>query len=72
MLLPAGPGALLGGWLGEHVGLRASLVFAGVGSLLVAAWAWRHPVIRGVHRLPQPAEMPADTAHAELAPETSR
>ena len=23
ILLPAGPGALLGGWLGEHVGLRA-------------------------------------------------
>ena len=26
ILLPAGPGALVGGWLGEHVGLRASLV----------------------------------------------
>ncbi len=25
ILIPAGPGALLGGWLGEHVGLRASL-----------------------------------------------
>ena len=22
ILLPAGPGALLGGWLGEHLGLR--------------------------------------------------
>ena len=22
ILIPAGPGALLGGWLGEHVGLR--------------------------------------------------
>jgi hypothetical protein len=27
-LLAAGPGALLGGWLGEHVGLRAALGFA--------------------------------------------
>jgi ketosteroid isomerase-like protein len=30
ILLPAGPGALLGGWLGEHVGLRAALAFAGL------------------------------------------
>ena len=30
---PAGPGALIGGWLGEHVGLRAALVFAGVGGV---------------------------------------
>src|SRR5204862_6650647 len=29
ILIPAGPGALLGGWLGQHVGLRAALVFAG-------------------------------------------
>ena len=29
ILLPAGPGALIGGWLGEHVGLRAALGFAG-------------------------------------------
>ena len=28
ILIPAGPGALLGGWLGEHVGLRASLALA--------------------------------------------
>ena len=32
ILIPAGPGALLGGWLGEHVGLRASLAVAGGGS----------------------------------------
>ena len=31
ILIPAGPGALLGGWLGEHVGLRASLAVAGGG-----------------------------------------
>lgn len=33
ILIPAGPGALIGGWLGEHAGLRASLGFAGVGGV---------------------------------------
>ena len=54
ILLPAGPGALLGGWLGEHVGLRASLAFAGGSALLMAVVAWRVPVIRGLRKLPQP------------------
>ena len=52
ILLPAGPGALLGGWLGEHVGLRATLTIAGVGVLLVAAAAWRLTVIRETRVLP--------------------
>ena len=52
ILLPAGPGALIGGWLGEHVDLRASLVFAGCGALLVSLVAWRHPLLRGVRALP--------------------
>ena len=52
MLLPAGPGALIGGWLGEHVDLRASLAFGGIGAILVAMVAWRHPLIRGVRKLP--------------------
>ena len=55
MLLPAGPGALIGGWLGDHVGLRAALAFAGLGALTVAAAAWRHPLIRSVRELPAPA-----------------
>jgi hypothetical protein len=38
ILLPAGPGAIIGGWLGEHVSLRASLVFAGAGALAVVGW----------------------------------
>ena len=54
ILLPAGPGALLGGWLGEHVSLRASLAFAGGTALLMAAAAWRIPVIRDLRRLPEP------------------
>lgn len=57
ILLPAAPGALLGGWLGEHVGLRAALAFAGVGTLIMAAWAWRHEVIRSVRELPKPQEV---------------
>jgi MFS family permease len=64
ILLPAGPGALLGGWLGEHIGLRAALTFAGATALLLALAAWRHPVIRGVKVLPQ-AESPDEWLGAE-------
>ena len=52
-VVPAGPGALLGGWLGEHMGLRAALAFAGSSALLAALGAWRTPVIRGLCRLPE-------------------
>lgn len=52
ILIPAGPGALLGGWLGEHVSLRASLLFAGVGALLLSLVVWRMPTLRGVRELP--------------------
>ncbi len=54
ILIPAGPGALLGGWLGEHFGLRSALAFAGVSALLLALLAWRAPVIRNVRALPRP------------------
>ena len=52
ILLPAGPGALWGGWLGEHYGLRAPLGFAGITGLLLALTGWRLPVIRSVTTLP--------------------
>ncbi len=52
ILLPAGPGALLGGYLGEHFGLRCALALGGVGSLALAGWAWRHPLLRNVRTLP--------------------
>jgi MFS family permease len=52
ILIPAGPGALLGGWLGEHLGLRVALGFAGASALLLALLAWRRPVIRSVTTLP--------------------
>jgi hypothetical protein len=44
---------LLGGYLGEHLGLRYALAAGGVGALTLAAWAWRHPVIRNVRTLPK-------------------
>lgn len=52
ILIPAGPGALFGGWLGEHVGLRASLAVAGAGALLLAAVVWQFGLIRNVRELP--------------------
>ncbi len=63
ILLPAGPGALLGGWLGEHVDLRAALAFAGGVSALLVLVAWRHPVIRGVRRLPQAPALKVSVGH---------
>ena len=59
ILLPAGPGALIGGWLGEHVGLRSALVFAGTTSLLLAGVAWRQPVLRSTRVLPKLQDSPA-------------
>lgn len=53
-LLAAGPGALLGGWLGEHVGLRAALGFAAGVSLVLVVVAWRLPLIRELKSLPEP------------------
>jgi len=55
-LLPAGPGALLGGWLGEHFGLRSAMVFAGLGALTLAALGWRQATIRQLRVLPRPDE----------------
>lgn len=52
ILLPAGPGALLGGWVGERYGLRASLLFAGTTASVLALISWRLPVIRSVRTLP--------------------
>jgi MFS family permease len=63
-LLAAGPGALLGGWLGEHLGLRASLAFAGGVSVLLVVVAWRLPLIRGLRVLPR-AEHDSDWVGAE-------
>jgi MFS family permease len=52
ILLPAGPGALAGGWMGEQFGLRATLLFSGTATLLLAIVFWRQPVIRRLRSLP--------------------
>lgn len=52
ILLPAGPGALMGGLLGEHVGLRAALAFSGCTAILLGCIASRLTVIRSVRTLP--------------------
>src|SRR5204862_3690224 len=40
-------GGLAGGWIAEHAGLRATLVFAGAGAiLLVFLAAWSSPLLR--------------------------
>jgi MFS family permease len=52
IMLPAGPGALMGGWIGEYLGLRVALLFAGSTALLLACAAWRLPVIRSIKTLP--------------------
>ncbi len=55
-LLAAGPGALFGGWLGEHVGLRSALVFSAGVSMLLVIVAWRLPLIRELRQLPATAQ----------------
>ena len=51
-LLGATPGALLGGYLGEHWGLRYAIGVGGGGMLLLGAWAWMYSGLRHVHSLP--------------------
>jgi predicted MFS family arabinose efflux permease len=52
ILLPAGPGALLGGWIGEQLGVRASLLLSGVAATLLAALVWSCTTIRHLRALP--------------------
>jgi len=52
ILLPAGPGALIGGWLGEHLGLRWTLGFSGLSATVLTICAWRSPTLRAVRELP--------------------
>ena len=55
ILIPAGPGALFGGWLGEHMGLPSALWVAGLVGLVLSALAWRNPVLQGTRELPKAA-----------------
>jgi MFS family permease len=64
-LLAAGPGALIGGWLGEHLSLRATLgVVAGFAGFLVVL-ACGLPAVRGLKALPR---LPADDSLPHLEP----
>nr|WP_295077496.1 MFS transporter [uncultured Roseateles sp.] len=67
-IVPAGPGALIGGWLGEHVSLRSTLLFAGIGALLVSLLAWRLSSLRHVLELPSSAEEDDAVLGAEAMP----
>ena len=60
ILLPAAPGALIGGWLGEHVDLRASLAFSGICGLVLTVVAWRSPMLRSIRVLPVLSDAEAD------------
>ncbi len=64
-LLAAGPGALIGGWLGEHLSLRWALAFAGGTSLLLALVAWRIPRLRQLKTLPAPEPAPLEGPRAD-------
>jgi MFS family permease len=62
ILLPAGPGALIGGWLGERFNLRVALAFAGSTALVLAFVAWRTPILRNTRVLPR---VDSDAGHDE-------
>ena len=68
ILLPAVPGALIGGWLGEHVGLRASLGFAGALGALLTLVAWRSPMLRSIRVLPRLPDAETEVAAELLQP----
>jgi MFS family permease len=55
IMIPAAPGALIGGYLGEHFGLRYALAFSGVGAFVLGAWAFSRPQLRHLKTLPKPA-----------------
>lgn len=62
ILIPAVPGALLGGWIAEHAGLRFTLLFSGLCALLLCVFAWHQPILRQTRSLPWPAPAPSDPA----------
>ena len=55
ILIGAGPGALIGGYVGERLGLRTSLALAGGGACVLTLFAWRSTVMMGTRSLPKTA-----------------
>jgi predicted MFS family arabinose efflux permease len=49
-------GGLAGGWVGEHFGLRAAMLLAGVGALLLAPLVSLLSPLAQMRELPQPQE----------------
>jgi len=68
ILLPAAPGALLGGWIGERAGLTATLGAAGLTALLLAVLGWRIRALRDLRALPADQGEPAAAAAAMAGP----
>jgi MFS family permease len=64
ILIPAIPGALLGGWIGEHAGLVQALGAAGLGAAVLAVLGWRGGVIAAVRVLPSPVDDAPEAAPA--------
>src|SRR5204863_2407076 len=60
-------GGLAGGWIAEHAGLRATLVFAGVGAMaLVLLMAWLSPLLE-LRSLEQAQPRRVESVAEELA-----
>ena len=55
ILIGAAPGALIGGYVGEHLGLRMSLALAGLGAIVLTWFAWKSEVMMGTRSLPKTA-----------------
>jgi MFS family permease len=67
IMVPGIPGALIGGWLGENLGLQAALGFAGGLGLLLAIVAIRLPILRDMRSLPGQAHETAGVGVPEAA-----
>jgi MFS family permease len=59
IMIPAAPGALLGGWLAESFGLRWALAAGGAGSLALAAGAYALTRLHQMRELPKVAQASA-------------
>jgi MFS family permease len=49
-------GALAGGWIAEHLGLRIAMLSAGVGALLLAPLVTRYSPLAAMREMPRPQE----------------
>ena len=56
ILLPAGPGALLGGWLGEHSSMSTPILIAGLGTVLAACLGMLATDLKRLRQLPQASD----------------